>query len=169
LSDDVSDPRKSNGGTENVEPCHRDQQRIILEIAARALESGDRDPEEVFHVAEKVGLKAHLIVNLRAYASRALFRVKKRPQLRAEQLTEIQHAAALTDNSQVERIEARILVRELLDVLSPTDREIFLRLMNGQTCPEIDAAMNLKRRTAESRLAVCKNALRRAVAKKLKS
>lgn len=146
----------------------QDQQQLILEIASRALESGHRDTDKVFEVAEQVGLRAHLVDNLRAYATRALFRVKGRPQVREEQLAETKYATALTDSSQVERIEARILVRELLEILSPTDREIFLRLMNGQTCREIDAAMNLKPRTAEIRSAVCKNTLRRAVVKKLK-
>jgi FixJ family two-component response regulator len=139
---------------------------VILEAAARALRNGFGDPERVFRVAEKVSQKVHLIDNVRAYAARAFSRATKRSPLREEQLTE-DHSSTLTDNSQVERIEARILVRELLESLAATDREIFLRLMQGQTCSEIDTSMNLKPRTAEIRSAVCKNALRRAVHKKL--
>jgi len=125
LLEDVSDQRTLKARGNNPEGHGQDQQKMILEIASRALESGDRDPDQIFQVAEKVGLKAHLINNLRAYATRSLFRIKARPQLSEEQLTETEHAAALIDNSYVERIEARILVRELLEALSPTDREIF--------------------------------------------
>ena len=168
LSEDISDRRTLRADGNNSKSHSQDQQKLILEIARRALESGNRDPEQVFQVAKKVSLKADLVDNLRAYATRALFRVRGQSQVSEEQLTETEHAAALIDNSQVEQIEARILVRELLEGLSATDREIFLRMMNGQTCPEIDSAMNLKPRTAEIRSAVCKNALRRAVVKKLK-
>jgi hypothetical protein len=39
--------------------------------------------------------------------------------------------------------------------------------MAGETCPEIDSAMNLKPRTAEIRFRVCKNALRKVLQEKL--
>lgn len=71
------------------------------------------------------------------------------------------------DVSQVEQIENKILIRELLETLKPLDREIFTRHMRGDTCPEIDADLGLKPRTAEIRFAFCKNALRKAFMDKL--
>jgi DNA-directed RNA polymerase specialized sigma24 family protein len=165
VADEVSEHRASSPAV-NAEHRSEDQHKVILEIAAKALRNGFGDPERVLKVAEKVSRRAHLIKNVRAYATRALLRATKESPCKEEQLID-DHSVALTDNSQVERIEARILVRELLDALTPADREIFLRLMHGQTCSEIDASMNLKPRTAEIRSAVCKNALRRAVQKKL--
>jgi hypothetical protein len=168
LSEDVSGPTVSGNRAASGESQSEEQQRVILEIASRALESGERDPDEVLHVAKKISLRAHLVDNLRAYASRSLFRVKRKPQVDAVQLRDVQHNAALTDSSQIEQIEAQILIQELLARLDRTDREIFVRRMNGETCPEIDEAMNLKPRTADTRTTICKNALRRAVKKKLK-
>ena len=167
MSEEVFHSKRQHTEGKSAGAHSQEQQRLILEIASRALESGERDPEDVFQVAAKISQKAHLVENVRAYASRALFRVKKRPQIDAEQLSDIRHANALSDASQVEQIEAQILVRELLDRLQETDREIFIRRMNGQTCPEIDEAMNLQPRTSEKRTLICKNALRRAVKKKL--
>jgi hypothetical protein len=167
LSEEVSGRATSEGQAVNGESQSEEQQRIILEIASRALESGERDPDEVFQVAKNVSLRAHLVDNLRAYASRALFRVKRKPQINAVQLQDIQHSAALADTSYVEKIEAQILIQELLATLDRTDREIFTRRMNGASCPEIDQAMNLKPRTSDTRSTICKNALRRAVKKKL--
>ncbi len=167
MSEEVFRPTRSDAQADGGGAHTEEQQRLILEIASKALDSGERDPDDVFEVAAKVRQKAHLVENLKAYASRSLFRVRKRRQIEAEQLTEAQHTAALTDISHVERIEAQILVRELLDTLQQTDREIFIRRMNGETCPEIDEAMNLQPRTSEKRTMICKNALRRAVTKKL--
>lgn len=167
MSEEISHSKQPDSKAEVAGASSQEQQRVILEIANRALESGERDPDDVFQVAAKVGEKAHLVDNLRAYASRALFRVKKRPRVDTEQLAEAHHATALSDTSQVEQIEAQILVRELLDTLQETDREIFIRRMNGETCPEIDEAMNLQPRTSEKRASICKNALRRAVKNKL--
>ena len=167
MSEEVFHSKRQHTEGKSAGAHSQEQQRLILEIASKALESGERDPDEVFQVATRIGQKADLVENLRAYASRALFRVKKRPQIDAEQLSDIRHANALTDASQIEQIEAQILVRELLDRLQETDREIFIRRMNGETCPEIDEAMNLQPRTSEKRTFICKNALRRAVKKKL--
>jgi len=167
LSEKASDPLARADANEDGQ--HREQQRVILEVASRALENGSRDPDQVLTVAQKVGLRAHLIENLRAYATRAIFRVKPKPQIAEEQISNAKHAAALVDATHVDKIEARILVRELLEQLpSDLDRAIFTRLMNGQTCREIDASLELKPRTAETRVLVCKNALRRAVQSKLK-
>jgi len=167
LSEDVSGRATSEGQPVKGESQTEEHQRIILEIASRALESGERDPDEVLQVAKNVSLRAHLVDNLRAYASRALFRVKRKPQIDTVQLQEIQHSVALADTSDIEQIEAQILIQELLARLDRTDREIFTRRMNGETCPEIDEAMNLKPRTSDTRSTICKNALRRAVRKKL--
>lgn len=167
LSEKASDPLASANASEDGQ--HREQQRVILEVASRALENASRDPDQVLAVARNVGLRAHLIENLRAYATRAIFRVKPKPQIAEEQMNDTKHAAALIDLTHVDKIEARILVRELLEQLpSDLDRAIFTRLMNGQTCREIDASLELKPRTAEIRVMVCKNALRRAVESKLR-
>jgi hypothetical protein len=141
---------------------------MILEIASRALESGDRDPDQIFQVAEKVGLKAHLINNLRAYATRSLFRIKARPQLSEEQLTETEHAAALIDNSYVERIEARILVRELLEALSPNGPGDLSQADEWPDVPRNRFGYEPEGAYGRDSFRVCKNALRRAVVKKLK-
>jgi len=166
LSEKASDPLALAHAKDEL---HRQQQKLILEIANRALDNGNRDPDQVFAVARNVRLRAHLVNNLRAYATRAIFRVKSKPQIHEEQLVDTRHAAALVDDSHVDKIEARILVRELLEGLSSdSDREIFTRRMKGQTCPEIDTAMQLKPGTAEIRVTVCKNALRRVFQNKLK-
>ena len=120
--------------------------------------------------AKRVGRRAHLVENLRAYATRAVFRVKDSVGLaraKEEPLDNFEFAAELIDGSQVERIENRILIRELLDTLAPLDREIFVRRMRGETCPDIDTEMRLKPRTAEIRFLICKNALRKAFMDKL--
>lgn len=166
MSEKASDPLAKADTDEHR--LHSEQQKMILEIASRALEVGNRDPDQVFAVARNVAVRAHLIQNLRAYATRAIFRIKVKPRVREEQIIETKHAASLVDASHVDKIEARILVRELLDQLpSDSDREIFMRLMRGQTRREIDAAMQLKPGTADIRVKVCKNALRRAVQNKL--
>ena len=104
------------------------------------------------------------MANLRAYAARSIFRVRDKAdaQPTEEQLNEERYAAELTDSSQVDNIENRIFLHQLIEKLSQLDREIFLRRMDGMTCEEIDEAMKLKPRTAEIRFAICKNALRKA-------
>jgi DNA-directed RNA polymerase specialized sigma24 family protein len=146
-----------------------EHQKTILEVANKALETGQRDPRRILQAAKRIGRRAHLVENLRAYAVRAIFRVKNTvgsANVKEEQLTDVEYAPQLTDNSQVEQIENHILVRELLDTLSPLDREIFVRRMDGMTCVEIDLAMDLKPRTAEIRFDACKNALRKAFQEK---
>ena len=61
----------------------------------------------------------------------------------------------------VGQIEKKILVRELLDTLSPRDREIVMRRVSGDTFPEIDNEMKLKPRTAETRFRASKAILRK--------
>lgn len=154
----------------NGEVLDQEKHQTILDVANKALESGERDPDEVLQVARRVGRRAHLVENLRAYATRAIFRVKDSVgliQSKEEPLENFECAAELIDTSQVEQIENKILIRELLDRLAPLDREIFLRRMRGETCPDIDAEMRLKPRTAEIRFLICKNALRKAFMDKL--
>ena len=141
-----------------------DHKKTILDVANQALEVGYRDPTEVLKAAKRVGRRAHLVANLRAYAARAIFRVRDKAdaQPAEDQLNEEQYAAELTDDSQVENIENRIFLHQLIERLSQLDREIFVRRMDGMTCEEIDEAMKLKPRTAEIRYAICKNALRKA-------
>ena len=146
-----------------------EDQATIWEVASQALEDGQRDPERVLQAARRVGRRAHLVENVEAYATRAIFRVKKtlgQAPVEEEQFPESGLAAEPADYAQVEQIENRILIRELLETLSPLDREIFLRRMAGKTCAEIDSTMHLKPRTAEIRTAFCKNALRKGLQEK---
>ena len=151
-------------------PVSEEDQATIWEVASKALEDGQRDPERVLQAARRVGRRAHLVDDLRAYATRAIFRVKKtvgRVPAAEEQLPETGLTTEPADYAQVEQIENRILIRELLETLSPLDREIFLRRIAGKTCREIDSAMNLKPRTAEIRSLFCKTAVRKALQEKL--
>ena len=147
-----------------------EDQATIWEVASKALEDGQRDPERVLQAARRVGRRAHLVDDLRAYATRAIFRVKKtvgRAPAEEEQFPESGLTTEPADYAQVEQIENRILIRELLETLSPLDREIFLRRIAGKTCREIDSAMNLKPRTAEIRSLFCKTAVRKALQEKV--
>ena len=66
-----------------------------------------------------------------------------------------------------ERIENAILLKEILDDLSPLDREIFVLRFQGETFPEIDVLMGLRPRTAESRFRSCSAEIREAKSRKL--
>ena len=156
--------------TQTGVPVAEGDRETIMNVANKALQDGYRDPKQVLQAATRVGRRAHLLENVRAYATRAIFRVKSKmeaAQVNEQPLSDVEYAVELPDRSQVDHIENRILVRELLETLSPQDREIFLRRMAGETCPEIDSAMNLKPRTAEIRFRVCKNALRKVLQEKL--
>lgn len=52
------------------EPLGQEQHQTILEIANKALENGERDPEQVLQAAKRVGQRAHLVENLRAVGLR---------------------------------------------------------------------------------------------------
>jgi hypothetical protein len=156
--------------TEGGLPVPERDRETILEVTRKALQDGDRDPNRVLQAASRVGHRAHLIYNLRAYAMRAIFRARSKTkvsQVKQGQLVDVESAAELPDRSQADQIENRILVRELLETLCPQDREIFLRRMAGETYPEIDLAMNLKPRAAEVRFRICKHALRKALQERL--
>ena len=170
MSEDVKGWNELNLGTRDEEALEAEQQQTIFDVANKALENGHRDPEEVLRVAKSVRRRANMVENLRAYATRAMFRIKDSvglAQAKEEPLEDFEFAAELIDASQVEQIENKILIRELLETLKPLDREIFTRRMRGDTCPEIDSEMHLKPRTAEIRFAFCKNALRKAFMDKL--
>ncbi len=164
MAGDVTTWKTLDLRTEDGLVVAEDHQKTILDVASQALETGYRDPAEVLKAAKRVGRRAHLVANLRAYAIRAIFRVRDMAgaQPEEEQLSEAQYAAELTDDSQADNIESRIFILQLIERLSQLDREIFLRRMDGMTCEEIDEAMKLKPRTAEIRYAICKNALRKA-------
>jgi len=164
LAGDVTTWKTLDLRSEGGSAVAQDHQETILDIANQALEVGHRDPAEVLKAAKRVGRRAHLVANLRAYAARAIFRVRDKVDVQSveEHLNEEQYAAELTDSSQVENIENRIFLHQLIERLSELDREIFLRRMDGMTCEEIDEAMKLNPRTAEIRFAICKNALRKA-------
>lgn len=156
--------------TEGGLPVPETDRETIVEVANKALQDGYRDPKQVLQAATRVGRRAQGVANVRAYAMRAIFRVKSKmgsAQVKEEQLRDIEYDGKSPDRSQVDQIENRILVRELLETLCPQDREIFLRRMAGETFPEIDSAMNLRPRTAEVRFRICKNALRKVLQEKL--
>ena len=112
-----------------------EHRQTILDVTSRAIQDGNRDPQRVIQAAKRVGRRAHLVGNLRAYAMRAIFRVKGTSsvtQVREEQLFQEHSIAELTDRTQVDQIENRILIRELLETLSPQDREIFCEVWRAK-------------------------------------
>ena len=125
MSEDVRIWNELNLGVREAEALDAEQQQTILEVASRALESGECDPERVLRAARRVSRRAHMVENLRAYATRAIFRVKDSvglAQSKEEPLEDFEFAAELIDRSQVEQIENKILIRELLETVAPLDR-----------------------------------------------
>ena len=120
--------------------------------------------------ARGVGRRAHLVENLEAYPSAPSFgwrRLLERPRWRKIRSLKADLRWNRPTTSQVEQIENRILIRELLRLSRLSIERFFLRSLDGKTCPEIDSAMHLKPRTAEIRIAFCKSALRKALQEKL--
>jgi DNA-directed RNA polymerase specialized sigma24 family protein len=120
--------------------------------------------------AAKVGRHVHAIDNLRAYVDRAIGRAIKKTvvaQTKKDRKLFSAGFSNLADSTNIDHIENKILVRELLDTLAPQDREIMLRRIEGCTFPEIDEELNLRPRTAEARYRACKDALRQILSDKL--
>lgn len=96
MSDDVRVWKELNLGARDEEALEAEQQQTILEVANKALENGHRDPEEVLRVAKNVRRRAHMVENLRAYATRAMFRIKDSvglAQAKEEPLEDFEFAA----------------------------------------------------------------------------
>ncbi len=149
--------------------CDADRE-TILDVAERAVLLRDQDPEVVMSAAAKVGRHVHVIDNLRAYVDRATGRAIKKTvvaQTKRDRRFVSADLSNLADATSIDHIENKILVRELLDTLTPQDREIMLRRIEGCTFPEIDAELNLKARTAEIRYRALKEALRQVLSDKL--
>jgi hypothetical protein len=73
LAGDVTTWKTLDLRTEDGSAVAQDHQKTILHVANQALEVGLRDPTEVLKAAKRVGRRAHLVANLRAYAARAIF------------------------------------------------------------------------------------------------
>ena len=142
--------------------------QTIRQVTQEAIIKGDHDPEIVLNTVANALTRVHLVSNLRAYVSSAVTRSVKR--ITVAQAKKDQLAAAgvrpLPSFADEDSIENAILLRELLGSLSPSDHEIFSRRLEGEEFPEIDAAMALKRRTAESRFRICSESIRQSIAKK---
>ncbi len=144
--------------------CDADRE-TILDAAERAILQIDRDPEIALRAAARVARQTHVVKDIRAYAIRAIFRaMKKKGFEQAKKDSAVRSStdvAVLPSPADVGQIEKKILVRELLDTLSPRDREIVMRRVSGDTFPEIDNEMKLKPRTAETRFRASKAILRK--------
>ena len=144
--------------------CDADRE-TILDAVEKAILKSDRDPETALRAAARVARKIHALKNLEAYAIRAVFRAMKKEGF--EQAKKDSVARTTTDFSvlpspaNVDQIENKILVRELLDALSSRDREIVMRRVSGDTFQQIDNEMKLKPRTAETRFRASRDFLRK--------
>ena len=76
MAGDVTTWKTLDLRTEDGSAVAEDHKKTILDVASQALEVGYRDPTEVLKAAKRVGRRAHLVANLRAYAARAIFRVR---------------------------------------------------------------------------------------------
>src|SRR5271166_1571233 len=119
--------------------CDADRE-TILEAAERAILKSDRDPEIALRAATRVARQTHVVKHIRAYAIRAIFRaMKKKGFEQAKKDSAVRSStdvAVLPSPADVGQIEKKILVRELLDTLSPRDREIVMRRVSGDTFTE---------------------------------
>jgi len=144
-----------------------DQDReIIRQLAEEVIIKSDHDPDVVLNAAASAMSRRDVVVNLRAYAARTIFRAIKRTadaRAKKDPLVATASLDVVSNFAGNDSIENTILVRELLDKLAPQDREIFVRKMEGETFPEIDGAMSLRPRTAEFRFRVCKTTIREAL------
>jgi RNA polymerase sigma factor (sigma-70 family) len=147
-------------------PVHETDRKTILNVAERALLKSDCDPEVVLRAATKVGLRVHAVENLWAYANRTIFRAIRKAtnaQSKKDRIVVKAFIEVTPKHTAADQTESSALVRDILDTLSPRDREIFVRRMAGDTFLEIDQEMNLSSGTANRRFRACKNALRRVI------
>jgi DNA-directed RNA polymerase specialized sigma24 family protein len=156
-------------------PLPETDRETILDVVNKSLlQDRDRDPNRVIQAATRVARRIHRIANVRAYAIHSIFRAGKKDKIaqakgyaKEDELTSLGDVGFLLDCSQPDKIENRILIRELLETRSPQDREIFLRRMAGETFPEIDGEMHLKPGTAATRFKTCKKDMRKVLNEKL--
>ncbi len=142
--------------------------QTIRQVAQEAIIKSDHDAEIVLNTVANALTRVHLVSNLRAYVSSAVNRAVKRitwAQAKKDQLA-VAGLRPLPSFADEDSIENAILLRELLESLSPSDREIFSRRLEGEEFPEIDTSMALKPRTAESRFRICTESIRASIAKK---
>ncbi len=144
--------------------CDADRE-TILDAAEKAILNSDRDPEIALRAAARVARQTHVVKDIRAYAIRAISRAMKKKGFEQAKKDSVARSstdvAVLPSPAHIGQIEKKILVRELLDTLSPRDREIVMRRVSGDTFTEIDNEMKLKPRTAETRFRASKAILRK--------
>ncbi len=149
--------------TETGMPLPERERQILLEAASEAILNRDSDPGITIAAVHEAVRQRQFISNLRAYTARTIFRA-----IRKVEVSEAKRAARTESDYthklpgldfQPEQIENRILIRELMETLTPTDREIFSLRMYRCSFPEIDAQLKLRPRTAEQRYRACKEQL----------
>jgi hypothetical protein len=138
---------------------------VIRKVAEEAILNSDGDPEIVLNVAAKALSRVSFVNDFRKYAGFAVHRALRKDAVsqakkEARALAGLEPILSFADN---ERIENAILVKEILDKLSPQDREIFARRLEGETFPEIDVSMRLRSRTAEWRFRICSAEIRNSL------
>jgi hypothetical protein len=141
----------------------------LLRLIEKALGTPAADPSVLINAAANVCANIGEIRNFAAYANRSIFRAARRgyvEECKAQALMEplpreLRHRE---DSTVTESVERQILIEELLSVLSPIDRDIYTRHLNGQTFPQIDKALSLKPRTSEYRFREAQSRIRKALA-----
>lgn len=151
-------------------PVSDAEQETVRKLAEEAIVTSEHDPEIVLKAAARALGQAAAVQNLRAYAKQTILNALKKTSLaraKKDPLAASENLDYISDFTYVDKIESVILVRELLDTLSPQDREIFLRRMEGEVFPDIDREMSLKPRTSEFRFQISKKLLREALKERL--
>ncbi len=145
----------------------RDRQ-TIRQVTEEAIIKSNHDPEIVLNTVANALTRVHVVSDLRAYVRVCVTRALRRITIAQAKKDQLAAAGSrrLPSFADEDSIENTILVRELMESLSPSDREIFERRLEGEEFPDIDAAMALKRRTAESRFRICSESIRQSIAKK---
>lgn len=151
--------------TQSGMPVREKERKTILDAAERAILQGDCDPEIAVKTVTKIGLKAHSIENLWAYANRALFRAmskERSSQARRDQEL-VAETRLLSVATKSPSPETDIAVRHALEGLDQLDRDIFTRRVFGESFVEIETGLNLPRGTAIRRFAISKQKLRQVL------
>lgn len=124
----------------------------LVNVVMRVIAHPDADVDAVMERAQVIGSRATAgeIDDLPRYASKALFgvarRERKRSQNEAEVLQspdEMEALAASSRAGSLSAIEAGILLRELLEKLSPLDRKIYVRHADGWDHKEISKDLGI--------------------------
>jgi RNA polymerase sigma factor (sigma-70 family) len=129
-------------------PLHIQEQ--LAEAVTRAIQHPDADLEAILQRAKTIAERAVAgeIQNVLHYATKALFAVakKKRRDVAAEPL--VFRASEYFDDfrfgdGDASAIEAHVLLEELLATLSPTERDVYRRRLEGWTHQEISQQLGI--------------------------